>query len=122
MKAPDSLGPQRDFVGYGRRPPRMAWPNGCLVAVNLVVCYEEGAEYSIFEGDARNDGWGEYALTAPPGIRDLGTETHFEYGSRVGIWRIARLLEQHGGRMWLKSEAGKGSCFTSTIPLGQPNL
>jgi peptidoglycan/xylan/chitin deacetylase (PgdA/CDA1 family) len=96
MKAPDSLGPQRDFVGYGRRPPRMAWPNGCLVAVNLVVCYEEGAEYSIFEGDARNDGWGEYALTAPPGIRDLGTETHFEYGSRVGIWRIARLLERHG--------------------------
>ncbi|TIP82390.1 MAG: polysaccharide deacetylase, partial [Mesorhizobium sp.] len=39
---------------------------------------------------------GEYPLSAPAGIRDLGTETHFEYGSRVGIWRIARLLERHG--------------------------
>ena len=89
-------GPPRDFVGYGRKPPRMSWPGERLVAVNLVVCYEEGSEYSLYEGDDRSDGWGEYALSAPPGIRDLGTETHFEYGSRVGIWRIARLLERHG--------------------------
>ncbi|MBV9637780.1 MAG: polysaccharide deacetylase family protein, partial [Methylobacteriaceae bacterium] len=90
-----NLGPARDFVGYGRRPPRIAWPSGHLVAVNLVVCYEEGAEYSVFDGDAASDGWGEYPLTASPGMRDLGTETHFEYGSRVGIWRIARLLDRH---------------------------
>lgn len=67
-----------------------------LVAVNIVVCYEEGAEYSLFEGDDRSDGWGEYPLSAAPGIRDLGTETHFKYGSRVGIWRIARTLERYG--------------------------
>ena len=89
-------GPARDFVGYGRRTPRITWPGNRLVAVNLVVCYEEGAEYSLFEGDDRSDGWGEYALSAAPGIRDLGTETHFEYGSRVGIWRIARMLERYG--------------------------
>jgi len=31
-------GPARDFVGYGRDPPRMTWPRSRLVAVNLVVC------------------------------------------------------------------------------------
>jgi peptidoglycan/xylan/chitin deacetylase (PgdA/CDA1 family) len=87
-------GPARDFVGYGRDPPRITWPQGRLVAVNLVVCYEEGAERSIPDGDAQADGWGEYPFQAPPGERDLGTETHYEYGSRVGIWRIARLLER----------------------------
>ncbi|TIO08961.1 MAG: polysaccharide deacetylase [Mesorhizobium sp.] len=96
MKSQHRLGPPRDFVGYGRRPPRITWPHGRLVAVNLVICYEEGSEYSLFEGDSHSDGWGEYPLSAPAGIRDLGTETHFEYGSRVGIWRIARLLERHG--------------------------
>lgn len=95
MNSTDRDGPPRDFVGYGRRPPRIAWPGGGLVAVNLVVCYEEGAEYSLYEGDGRSDGWGEYPLSAPPGIRDLGTETHFEYGARVGIWRIARLLDRY---------------------------
>lgn len=38
-----------DSVGYGRRPPQITWPDGCLVAVNLVVCYEDGSEYSLFE-------------------------------------------------------------------------
>jgi peptidoglycan/xylan/chitin deacetylase (PgdA/CDA1 family) len=96
-------GPPRDFIGYGRRPPRIAWPDGRLVAVNLVVCYEEGAEYSLLDGDTRGDGWGEYPLTAAAGIRDLGTETHFEYGSRVGIWRIARILERYGVRATLSA-------------------
>jgi peptidoglycan/xylan/chitin deacetylase (PgdA/CDA1 family) len=96
MKLQHRHGPPRDFVGYGRRPPQIIWPDGRLVAVNLVVCYEEGSEYSLFEGDDHTDGWGEYPLSAPAGIRDLGTETHFEYGSRVGIWRIARLLERRG--------------------------
>ncbi len=96
MTSPYRQGPPRDFVGYGQRPPRITWPGGALVAVNLVVCYEEGSEYSLYEGDDRSDGWGEYPLSAPAGIRDLGTETHFEYGSRVGIWRIARILERAG--------------------------
>jgi peptidoglycan/xylan/chitin deacetylase (PgdA/CDA1 family) len=96
MNFVEQRGPRRDFVGYGPRPPRITWPDGHLVAVNLVVCYEEGSEYSIYEGDSHSDGWGEYPLSAPVGIRDLGTETHFEYGSRVGIWRIAKMLERHG--------------------------
>ncbi len=86
----------RNFTGYGRNPPRITWPGDALVAVNLVIVYEEGSEYSLIEGHGRNEGWGEYAFTTDPPVRDLGTETHFEYGSRVGIWRLARMLDDLG--------------------------
>lgn len=66
-----------------------------MVAVNLVLVYEEGSEYSVLEGDGRNDGWGEYHTNVGPEIRDLGSETHFEYGSRAGIWRLARLIDRY---------------------------
>lgn len=88
--------PRRDFVGYGRHAPRITWPGGTLLALNLVVVYEEGSEYNLAEGHGRNEGWGEYALSVDPPIRDLGTETHFEYGARVGIWRLARMLDEYG--------------------------
>ena len=92
-RAKIAAGPARDFVGYGRRPPRIDWPGGARLALNLVIVYEEGAEYSLAEGHGRNEGWGEYAVTVDPPVRDLGSETHFEYGSRVGIWRLARMFE-----------------------------
>ena len=89
-------GPPRDFVGYGRNPPKVLWPDGSAVAVNLVLNYEEGAEYSLLDGDAFNDTWGETSSTTPPEVRDMGTETHYEFGSRVGVWRIARIAEEFG--------------------------
>ena len=36
------------------------------------------------------------SAAADPPVRDLGTETHYEYGSRVGIWRLARLVDGYG--------------------------
>ncbi len=89
------IGPARDFVGYGRNPPRAVWPDGALVAINLVLVYEEGAEYSILDGDGRNDAWGDTDSLLEPEHRDLGTETHYEYGSRAGVWRLARLFDRH---------------------------
>ena len=87
-------GPPRDFVGYGRRLSDVAWPGGARVVVNLVLVYEEGAEYNVLDGDERNDGWGEYPDPGPqPPARDLGTETHYEYGSRAGVWRLARIYD-----------------------------
>lgn len=87
----------RDLVGYGRTPPPFAWPDGARVVVNIVLVYEEGSEYSVIWGDDRNDGWGEYA---EPGVkppqRDPGTESHYEYGSRAGVWRLARILDAAG--------------------------
>lgn len=88
-----SSGPVRDFVGYGPEPPAIHWHDGALLAVNLVINYEEGAEYSVPD-DGVNDSWGEYSFQFGPEIRDLGTERHFEYGSRVGIWRLCRLFDE----------------------------
>jgi peptidoglycan/xylan/chitin deacetylase (PgdA/CDA1 family) len=85
----------RDLVGYGRHTPEVRWPDGSAVAVNLVVNYEEGAEYSLLDGDPGNDTWGESSAVVPPVVRDLGTETHMEFGSRAGVWRLARLLEEY---------------------------
>jgi len=89
-----SVGPTRDFVGYGPDPPAVHWPDGDLLAVNLVVNYQEGAEYS-FPDDGVNDTWGEYSFQYGPQTRDFGTEMHMEYGSRVGVWSLCRLFDQY---------------------------
>ena len=88
----------RDMVGYGGKPPDPKWPNGARLAVNFVMNYEEGSEYSVPDGD----GFSEASLTevqaADPGAqgRDLAAESMFEYGSRVGFWRILRLFRERG--------------------------
>ena len=91
-----TVGPPRDLVGYGRVPPHVVWPDDALVAINLVVIYEEGSEQGVASGDAVNDGWGEYAAGVEAPVRDLGSETHYEYGSRAGIWRLARIAGRLG--------------------------
>lgn len=90
-----SPGPDRDFVGYGPNPPDARWPGGAVVAINLVVNYEEGGEYALGD-DGVNDTWGEYSFQYGPEIRDLGNESQMEYGSRVGVWRLCRLVDRLG--------------------------
>jgi peptidoglycan/xylan/chitin deacetylase (PgdA/CDA1 family) len=91
-----NTGPSRHFIGYGRKPPEFRWPDGSGLAVNIVVNYEEGAEANLLDGDLTQDTWGEYTYAIDPPFRDIGTEGHYEFGSRVGIWRVARLLEEYG--------------------------
>jgi peptidoglycan/xylan/chitin deacetylase (PgdA/CDA1 family) len=91
----DVLGPKRQFVGYGRRPPKVVWPNEAKVAVNLVVNYEEGSEYSKPAGDGRNEGLAEIPYVMSPEHRDLCAESVYEYGSRAGIWRLMRLFDEY---------------------------
>ncbi|WP_205629291.1 polysaccharide deacetylase family protein [Jiangella muralis] len=79
----------RDLVGYGRRLPAGRWPNGARLAVSLVLNYEEGSERSFAMGDADQETgteWGQYPY--PAGIANLAMESMYEYGSRVGVWRI----------------------------------
>jgi len=83
----------RDFVGYGPRPPAVQWPNDARVAISMVVNYEEGSEYSVLDGDPHGEMLGEIASNAPRGQRDLDNESFFEYGSRVGVWRLLDILE-----------------------------
>jgi peptidoglycan/xylan/chitin deacetylase (PgdA/CDA1 family) len=92
----DTPGPRRDYVGYGRRPPVFDWPNGARLAISLVLNYEEGSEYSYTDGDERQETLGEWGQKPfPPGVRNLANESFFEYGSRVGIWRLLDLFERH---------------------------
>jgi len=86
----------RDFIGYGRRPPDPQWPGGARLAVNFVINYEEGSEPSVSDGDGASEvrGTEVAASPVPAGDRDLAAESMFEYGSRVGIWRLARLFQE----------------------------
>ena len=88
----------RDLVGYGPDAPVVTWPGGARLAVNLVINYEEGAEYAFEHGDGRSDlGLLDIAQARlPAGVRDLAAESLFEYGSRVGVWRLFRLCESRG--------------------------
>ncbi len=85
-------GPPRDVVGYEGNPPKVTWPGGARIAISLVVNYEEGSELSIGDGDkTREPGWpANFLLT----FRDLGVETNFEYGSRVGYWRLLDIFDE----------------------------
>jgi putative urate catabolism protein len=88
----------RDLVGYGERPPDPQWPGGARVALNVVLNYEEGGEYTPLEGDAHSEAYLHEIVGAPPrqGARDLNVESMFEYGSRAGFWRIHRIFAAHG--------------------------
>jgi peptidoglycan/xylan/chitin deacetylase (PgdA/CDA1 family) len=66
--------------------------------VNFVINYEEGSEYSIGDGDGRSEGAliEVSAPRVPVGDRDLSAESMYEYGSRAGIWRVARQFTERG--------------------------
>ena len=88
----------RDLIGYGANPPDPKWPDGARIAVNFVLNFEEGSEPSVQDGE----GFTETGLTEAHGLaqavkgRDLAAEGMFEYGSRVGFWRLMRLFEERG--------------------------
>jgi len=86
----------RDLIGYGPTPPDPKWPNGARVAVNFVMNYEEGSEPSVQDGEGHSEsGLTEaHALNQIAKGRDLAAETMFEYGSRVGFWRLMRLFQE----------------------------
>lgn len=88
----------RDLIGYGEKPPQAAWPNGARIAVQIVMNYEEGSEYSIPDGDETSE---TYLTEVPgatvgPGKRDLIVESVYEYGSRAGFWRLMRMFSERG--------------------------
>ena len=88
----------RDLVGYGGRPPHPKWPGGARVAINFVLNVEEGSERSVLLGDRQNEAALSEAVGGrhPAGMRDLGIESVYEYGSRAGFWRILRLFTDRG--------------------------
>ena len=85
----------RDLVGYGANPPHPKWQGNAKIALQIVLNYEEGSEYSIPDGDDTSE---IYLREVPgssmgKGMRDLQVESVYEYGSRVGFWRLMRLFK-----------------------------
>lgn len=85
----------RDFSGYRWQYPALRWPGDAGLAVSFVLNVEEGAELALSAGDERNESRHEVNHEVV-GAPDLCMESQFEYGARVGYWRIAQCLLQAG--------------------------
>lgn len=88
----------RDLIGYSAHPPNPHWPNAARIAVQFVLNYEEGAENSILHGDAGSEAFLSEMIgtRAISGSRCMQMESLYEYGSRVGFWRLHRLFTAAG--------------------------
>ncbi|MCB1884284.1 MAG: allantoinase PuuE [Geminicoccaceae bacterium] len=88
----------RDFVGYGPTPPRADWPGGARIAVQMVLNYEEGGENSVQHGDAASEAFLSEIVAAQPllGVRHISMESIYDYGARVGVWRLLDLFRRKG--------------------------
>src|SRR5262245_51197907 len=88
-------GPQRAYGGCGRHIPQARWPQNARGASNLDLNCAEGSEYSHAAGDKKNDGLTEIPYVMEATYRDLAAESVYEYGSRVGVWRVQRLIDAY---------------------------
>lgn len=88
---------QRDLIGYSHHFPKVVWPHQARLALNFVLNYEEGSEANILDGDDHSEGYltDLSGATALKGERHLSVESHFEYGSRAGIWRLLHLFDEY---------------------------
>ncbi|MBI5719974.1 MAG: allantoinase PuuE [Burkholderiales bacterium] len=87
----------RDLRGHGRHPPHARWPGNARVALQFVLNFEEGGENSVLHGDAGSEQFlSEMASPASYPARHLSMEGIYEYGSRVGVWRLLREFQRRG--------------------------
>ena len=88
----------RDLLGYGAKPPKARWPGNARIALQFVLNYEEGGENCILHGDATSESFLSEMVGALPleGVRHMSMESLYEYGSRVGVWRILELFRRRG--------------------------
>lgn len=84
----------RDFIGYGPNKPSPRWPGEARIAVSFVVNFEEGAEFSISDGDDHNEAVYEVEHRLED-LPDPCIDSHFEYGARAGWWRVIDAFAAH---------------------------
>ena len=76
----------RDLRGYGKTYPVISWPNDALIAVSLVVHFQEGAERTPLYGDNGPE------LSAQP-VRPAGPGTKLERGVHLRVRSTPGFLE-----------------------------
>tara|TARA_B110000858_G_scaffold192525_1_gene243402 strand:+ start:107 stop:1006 length:900 start_codon:yes stop_codon:yes gene_type:complete len=86
---------KRDLIGYGSNLPKVEWPNKARIAVQIVLNYEEGAENCVLNGDKNSEVFLSEIIGAQPiKGRHMNMESLYEYGSRVGFWRLHNLFQE----------------------------
>lgn len=84
-----------DLRGYGPVPPQAEWPDGARLALSIVLNIEEGSESHLMDGDPAAESLNSDMICPPwAGKRNLVMESHYEYGSRVGVWRLLDLFRE----------------------------
>ena len=82
----------RDMIGYGSQNIKIVWPNKARLALQIVLNYEEGAENCVLHGDKFSETFLSEIIDAKKiKGRNLNMESIYEYGSRVGFWRLIKL-------------------------------
>lgn len=86
---------ERNLTGYGNNIPYVEWPKSARVVVQFVLNYEEGGENCVLNGDKSSETFLCDIVDAKPyNDRHMSVESLFEYGSRVGFWRVFEEFEK----------------------------
>lgn len=108
---------KRDLIGYGEEGLDCEWPDNKKVAVSFVLNYEEGGERSLHLGDDTSE-FTLYTSSRPGPMpnRAYEVETEYDYGSRVGVWRILKLFKKFNNRI---TAYAVGKAFERNIPVAK---
>ena len=87
----------RDLRGYGANPPNPRWPGGARLALQIVLNYEEGGENCVLHGDSASEAFLSEIVGAKAreDVRHMSMESIYEFGSRVGVWRLKKLFDRY---------------------------
>ena len=106
MPEPPAIVDDRDYVGYGADLPHAQWPGGARIALNINLNFEGGGERSVMDGDGTSESvLNDIGAPAYPGLRSPMVESVFEYGSRVGAWRLLALFRRFDVKVCLLAVA-----------------
>ena len=123
-----ALAPDVDLVHGDERRLRQVVFN---LLSNAVKFTPAGRQHRRRGGARRRRGQVVCVTDTGPGIAPADQERIFEEfqqtevgvnqreGTGLGLALSRRLVELHGGRIWVESEAGRGSRFVFTLPLAE---
>ena len=83
------------MIGYGAKKFEVKWQNNEMIALQIVLNYEEGAENCVLHGDKTSEVFLSEIIGAQPiKGRHINMESFYEYGSRRGFWRVHELFQE----------------------------